>query len=72
MRRPVQQHLRRVLGVEYTERIQLTRSIFHEKSDPKITLSESQPKQLSGYARSHCVAVRLALRAKMILLGAEG
>ena len=34
MRRPVQQHLRKVLGVEHTERIQLTRSIFHEKSAP--------------------------------------
>ena len=39
---------------------------------PPITLSESQRKQLSGYARSRRVAVRLAWRAKMILLAAEG
>ena len=38
---------------------------------PLITLSASQRKQLHGYARGRRVAVRLALRAKIILLAAE-
>ena len=38
---------------------------------PQITLSASQRKQLHGYARGRRVAVRLALRAKIILLAAE-
>src|SRR5271169_489689 len=37
-----------------------------------ISLTEQQRKQLEGYARGRSVAVRLALRANMILLAAEG
>ena len=37
-----------------------------------ISLTEQQRQQLEGHARGRSVAVRLALRAKMILLAAEG
>jgi transposase len=37
-----------------------------------ISLTEQQRQQLEGYARGRSVAVRLALRAKLVLLAAEG
>jgi transposase len=39
---------------------------------PAISLTEQQRQQLEGYARGRSVAVRLALRANMILLAAGG
>ena len=39
---------------------------------PAISLTVQQRQQLEGYARGRSVAVRLALRASMILLAAEG
>src|SRR5437588_5500920 len=37
-----------------------------------ISLTKQQRQQLEGYARGRSIAVRLALRAKMILQAAEG
>ena len=42
------------------------------RTAPRVTLTETQRKQLKGYALGRRVAVRLALRAKIVLLAADG
>ena len=42
------------------------------RTAPRVTLTETQRKQLKGCARGRRVAVRLALRAKIVLLAADG
>ena len=42
------------------------------RTAPRVTLTETQRKQLKGCARDRRVAVRLALRAKIVLLAADG
>ncbi len=42
------------------------------RTAPSVTLTDSQRKQLQGYARGRRTSVRLALRAKIVLLAAKG
>ena len=39
---------------------------------PQVTLTETERRQLNRYASGRRVAVRLALRAKIVLLAADG
>ena len=42
------------------------------RTAPLVTLTDTQRKQLQGYARGRRTSVRLALRAKLVLLAAKG
>ena len=42
------------------------------RTAPLVTLTDTQRKQLQGYARGRRTSVRLALRAKIVLLAAKG